>query len=84
MPSATTLGSALGSAACANGEQWQQALPLLSEMWEAKVGPSVISYSSGISACARGEQWQRALSLPSEMGEAKVEPEAISYSSGIS
>ena len=57
---------------------------LFSEMWEAKLEPSVISYSAGISACEKGEQWQRALSLLDEMREAKLEPEVISYNAGIS
>ncbi|CAK0818312.1 unnamed protein product, partial [Prorocentrum cordatum] len=78
------------------GEQWQRALALLSEMWEAKLEPNVIcttilgearariSYNAGISACEKGEQWQRALALLSEMWEAKLEPNVISYSAGIS
>ncbi|CAK0853897.1 unnamed protein product [Prorocentrum cordatum] len=66
------------------GEQWQRALALLSEMWEAKLEPDVISYNAGISACEKGEQWQRALALLSEMWEAKLEPDVISYSAGIS
>ena len=75
-------GSALvsynaGISACEKGEQWQRALALLSEMWEAKLEPDVISYSAGISACEKGEQWQRALALLSEMWEAKLEPDVI-------
>ncbi|CAK0834544.1 unnamed protein product, partial [Prorocentrum cordatum] len=58
-----------GISACEKGEQWQRALALLSEMWEAKLEPDVISYSAGISACEKGEQWQRALALLSEMWE---------------
>ncbi|CAK0818311.1 unnamed protein product, partial [Prorocentrum cordatum] len=58
-----------GISACEKGEQWQRALALLSEMWEAKLEPNVISYSAGISACEKGEQWQRALGLLSEMWE---------------
>ncbi|CAK0885507.1 unnamed protein product, partial [Prorocentrum cordatum] len=58
------------------GEQWQRALALLSEMWEAKLDPNVVSYSAGISACEKGEQWQRALALLSEMWEVKLEPDS--------
>ncbi|CAK0809447.1 unnamed protein product [Prorocentrum cordatum] len=46
-----------GISACAKCEQWQWALALLSEMWEAKLEPDVISYNAGISACAKCEQW---------------------------
>ncbi|CAK0877493.1 unnamed protein product [Prorocentrum cordatum] len=72
-------GSALvsysaGISACEKGEQWQPALALLSEMWEAKLEPDVISYSAGISACGKSEQWHRALALLSEMREAQLEP----------
>ncbi|CAK0836621.1 unnamed protein product, partial [Prorocentrum cordatum] len=63
-----------GISACEQGEQWQRALALLSEMREVKLEPNVISYSAGISACEKGEQWQRALALLSEMREAKLEP----------
>ncbi|CAK0832933.1 unnamed protein product [Prorocentrum cordatum] len=72
-PSSTVSYSA-GISACEKGEQWQRALALLSEMWEAKLEPDVISYSAGISACEKGEQWQRALALLSEMRQAKMEP----------
>ena len=67
-----------GISACEKGGQWQRALALLSEIWEAKLEPNVISYSAGISACEKGEQWQRALALLSEMWEAKLEPNVIS------
>ncbi|CAK0803792.1 unnamed protein product [Prorocentrum cordatum] len=52
-------------------------------MLEAKLEPTVISYSAGISACEKGEQWERALSLLSEMREGTVEPTVISYTAGI-
>ena len=73
-------GSALvsynaGISACEKSEQWQRALALLSEMWEAKLEPGVISHSAGISACEKGEQWQRALVLLREMWAAKLEPD---------
>ena len=32
-----------GISACGKGKQWQQALALLSEVWEAKLEPDVIS-----------------------------------------
>ena len=66
-----------GISACEKGEQWQRALALLSEVWEAKLEPDVISYNAGISACEKGEQWQRALALLSEMWEAKLEPDVV-------
>ncbi|CAK0808031.1 unnamed protein product [Prorocentrum cordatum] len=70
--------------ACRKAGQWQHALSVFSEMWEAKLEPNVISYNVGISACEKGGQWQRALALLSEMREAKLEPDVISYNSGIS
>ncbi|CAK0891727.1 unnamed protein product [Prorocentrum cordatum] len=82
--SGAQLSYSAGISACEKGEQWQRALALLSEMWEAKLEPNVISYSAGISACEKGEQWQAALALLSEMCEAKLEPSVISYSAGLS
>ena len=73
----TLVSYSAGISACEKGEQWQRALALLSEMWEAKLEPNVISYNAGISACEKGEQWQRALALLSEMWEAKLEPDVI-------
>ncbi|CAK0874044.1 unnamed protein product [Prorocentrum cordatum] len=69
------LSYSVGISACEKGEQWQLALALLSEMWEAKLEPDVISCNAGISACVKGEQWQRALALLSEMRGAKLEPD---------
>ncbi|CAK0892995.1 unnamed protein product [Prorocentrum cordatum] len=68
------LSYSAGISACERGEQWQQALALLSEMSEVKLEPDAISYSAGVSACEKGEQWQRALALLSEMREAKLKP----------
>ncbi|CAK0901138.1 unnamed protein product [Prorocentrum cordatum] len=77
-----------GISACEKGEQWQEALALLSGMREAKLEPNVISPTScnaGVSACEKGDQWQRALALLCEMREARLEPDVIfSYSAGIS
>ncbi|CAK0888683.1 unnamed protein product [Prorocentrum cordatum] len=61
-----------GISACEKGRQWQRALALLSEMWEARVERSIVSYGSGISACGNGEQWRQALALLSEVWEARV------------
>ena len=52
-------GSALviysaGISACEKGEQWQPALALLSEMWEAKLEPNVICTTILVSVRARG------------------------------
>ena len=59
-----------------NGGRWQRALApisagisacekgggLLSEMWETKLGPNVISYNAGVGARKKGEwQWATAL-----------------------
>ncbi|CAK0903293.1 unnamed protein product [Prorocentrum cordatum] len=52
-------------------------------MLEAKLEPTVISYSAGISACEKCDKWQRALSLLSDMWEGTVEPTVISYNAGI-
>ncbi|CAK0858309.1 unnamed protein product [Prorocentrum cordatum] len=66
-----------GISACEKGKQWQRALALLSEMWEAKLEPDVFSFGSGISACCKDEQWQRALALLGEMRVAKLEPDVF-------
>ena len=73
-----------GISACENGEQWQRAAALLSEMWDTRLELNVISYNAGISTCEKGEQWQRALALLSEMGEAVLKADVITYSAGIS
>ncbi|CAK0891809.1 unnamed protein product [Prorocentrum cordatum] len=73
-----------GICACEQGDQWQRALAVLSEMWEAQLKPDAISFNSGISAYGKGVQWKRALALLSEMRETKLEPNVISYSAGIS
>ncbi|CAK0803183.1 unnamed protein product [Prorocentrum cordatum] len=71
--------------ACESGEQWQRALTLLGEMWEAKVAPNVISYNALIGASGKSEQWQLVLALLGEMRGAAVEPDVIfSYNSVIS
>ncbi|CAK0843967.1 unnamed protein product [Prorocentrum cordatum] len=66
-----------GISACEKGEQWQRALALLGEVWEAKLEPNVISYNAGISACEKGGQWQPALALLTVMREAQLDPDVI-------
>ncbi|CAK0839814.1 unnamed protein product [Prorocentrum cordatum] len=61
-----------GVSACEKVGQWQPALARLSELWEAKLDPEVISLSAGISACEKDGQWQLALALLCEMWEAKL------------
>ncbi|CAK0871063.1 unnamed protein product [Prorocentrum cordatum] len=51
---------------CETGLQWQRALSLLSQIWEAKVVPNGISRSAGILACDRNGQGQRAIWLHKE------------------
>ena len=55
---------------------------MLSERWDEKLDPDVISYSVGISAWEQGAQWQRALALLCEMWESKLHPNVISCSAG--
>ncbi|CAK0853035.1 unnamed protein product [Prorocentrum cordatum] len=62
---------------CAKGEQWQQALAILSEMWEAKLEHDIVSYSAGVGAREKAGQWQRSLVLLSEMWEPKDDPDVI-------
>ncbi|CAK0890906.1 unnamed protein product [Prorocentrum cordatum] len=63
-----------GISACEKGEQWQQALSLLSEMSERKVDLDVVSCSACVSACEKGGQWEHALRLLVVMCEARLEP----------
>ncbi|CAK0838682.1 unnamed protein product [Prorocentrum cordatum] len=67
------LSYSAGISACEKGVQWQRALALLGEMWDARLETNVISYSAGISACAKGEQWHRALALIGAVREARLE-----------
>ncbi|CAK0880072.1 unnamed protein product [Prorocentrum cordatum] len=61
--------------ACEKSGRWQQALVLISEMWEAKMDPDVVSYSAGISACEKGGKWQWALALLGGMWLVQLEPD---------
>ncbi|CAK0803461.1 unnamed protein product, partial [Prorocentrum cordatum] len=54
------LSYSAGVSACEKGEQWQPALALLSEMWEAKLKPNVSATTLG-SARARRASSGRAL-----------------------
>ncbi|CAK0800612.1 unnamed protein product [Prorocentrum cordatum] len=51
-PDAAVLSYNAGISACETSEQWQRALALLSEMWEVKLEPNVITTTLG-SARAR-------------------------------
>ena len=48
----TQVSYSAGVSACEKGEQWQRALALLGEMWEAKLEPNVI-YMAHRSACQK-------------------------------
>jgi len=48
-----------GICACEKGQQWQQALSLLSDMVETRLEPTAISYNAGRNAGEKGQQWQR-------------------------
>ncbi|CAK0892993.1 unnamed protein product [Prorocentrum cordatum] len=50
---AQRLSHNVGITACEKGEQWQRALALLSEMWEAKLEPNADSYSPATVALLR-------------------------------
>ncbi|CAK0881698.1 unnamed protein product [Prorocentrum cordatum] len=58
-PTSSSLYSA-GISACEKGVQWQRALALLREMWEAKLEPDVISTTLGPArARGAGSGWGR-------------------------
>ena len=48
---------------CERAGKWQHALVFFQQMWEAQVGPDVVSCNATISACQQDGQWQLALSL---------------------
>ena len=63
--------------ACEKGQQWDQALSLLPEMWSSWLQPNVINYNSATSAYEKGQQWDQALSLLPEMRSSRLESDAI-------
>ena len=81
-PNVISYNSAIS--ACSKGQQWEQALNLLSEMRSSWLQPDVISYHSAISACDKGRQWEQALRLLLEMRSSRLEPNVMSYNSAIS
>ncbi|CAK0875263.1 unnamed protein product [Prorocentrum cordatum] len=72
-----------GISACEKGRQWQRALSLLSDMWEAKLVPNAISRSAGILSCDRGGEEQRAIWLLTETWDAKLESSVASFSDAL-
>ncbi|CAK0827405.1 unnamed protein product [Prorocentrum cordatum] len=69
-----------GISACGKGMQWQSALSLINEMWEAKLLPNVISCSAAIRACDRAGKEQQAIWWLTETRDAKLESNVASFS----
>ena len=69
--------------ACETAKRWQEALSLLSEIEEANLEPSVVSYNAMTSAYEACGYWDRALWLLREMSGMEMEPDQVTYSAVI-
>lgn len=49
--------------ACQKRGEWQLALSLMAEAWDAELQLDEISYNAAMAACGKGQEWQMALEL---------------------
>lgn len=49
--------------ACQRRGEWQLALSLMAEAWDAELQLDEISYNAAMAACGKGQEWQMALEL---------------------
>ena len=70
---------------CEKGQEWQQALGLLSgEMANARVEADAIGYNAAGVNCEKGQGWQLALRLLSKMANDRAKADVISYNAAMS
>ena len=63
-PNTITYSAAIS--ACEKGNQWKEALALLSKMKQEDIKADTITYNAAISACEKGNQWEEAKNLFNE------------------
>ena len=56
---------------------------VLSGMWEVKLEPTVMSYSTPFSACEKAGQWQPVPPPPSDAWMVKLAPASESYNNQV-
>ncbi|CAE8586321.1 unnamed protein product [Polarella glacialis] len=69
--------------ACKTGQQWEQAVGMLSLSHAWRVCPDTVTFNALISACQRGQLWQKPLHLLDEMPRLALGADLISYNSAI-
>merc|ERR1712110_997032 len=67
--------------ACEKSGEWVRALQLLTEAWDRRLQPNVITYNAAISACAKCAQWTNGIELLQQLWRCGIKANIITYAS---